>query len=234
MIRSARFLILILILTALFGACGESSRVRRVTRVEYLPLPKDAPVEVLTSPEKRVYDRIAIVDSNHYVLPDYYPRSHNAIEQARHKAAAEQHEKMFEKMREDLRVTAREQGGDCVQNVRKMRMQVRGILPDPSAPMPGLKTQGDHDEYFLRGEVIKLTPRQGKAAASKAGALAPAGDADTATSATATQPMPVPPEPPTLENENTGAVNENTAPETPADAPQEETPPSSGQDSQSK
>jgi hypothetical protein len=177
-IRSARFLFPILILAILTVACGESERVRRVTRVEYLPLAKDAPVEVIAYTKSRVYDRIAIVDSPHYVLPDYYPKTRDAIEMARHKAAADQHEKMFEKMREDLREMARKLGGDCVQNVRQKKVRVRGILPDRNAPLPGLKTQGYHDEYFLRGEVIKLSPRE---ATGKAPALASA-DAETSAS----------------------------------------------------
>lgn len=233
MIRPVRFLILILILAALFGACGESARVRRVTRVEYLPLPKDAPVEVVTYPVKQVYDRIAIVDSKHYALPDYYPKTRSAVEKARHQAAAEKHEKMFEKMREDLRATAREQGGDCVQNVRKMRVRVRGTLADQNAPLPGLKTQGFHDEYFLRGEVIKLAPRKGQAAAQETLQPAPAQADDAATSATAAAPvLPTPPEP--QDDKKAEAADENVAPETPADEPQEETPPPSGQDSQSE
>ncbi len=226
MTRLVHILLLILVLTTLATACGENERVRRVTRVEYLPLAKDARVEVVTYPVKRVYDRIAIVDSRHYALPDYYPRTRDAIEMARHKAAAEQHEKMFEKMREELRVMARELGGDCVQNVRQNKVEIRGILPDQRAPLPGLKTQGTHDEYFLRGEVIKLSPRK---APGKTPEIAPPELSDTETSATAESAPnlkatenvepPVLPSPPTPKEENAEA-DENAAPETPVDAPQ--------------
>jgi hypothetical protein len=239
-IRSVRFLFLILILAALFGACGENERVRRVTRVEYLPLPKNAPVTIVlrdappaTTPKggNQVYDRIAIVDSPHYAIPDYYPRSRNAIEKARHQAAVEKHEKVFEKMRDDLRAMARELGGDCVQDVRRMRVRVRGTQADQNAPLPGLKTQGYHDEYFLRGEVIKLAPRKGQAAAQEALQPAPAQADDAATSATAAPVLPTAPD--LQDEEKAEAADENAAPETPADAPQEETPPP-GQDSQSE
>jgi hypothetical protein len=229
--RSARLLFFILILAAL-AACGENERVRRVTRVEYLALPKDAPVEIVSvdaPPEivpkrgAQMYDRIAVVDSPHYAIPDYYPKSRKAVEMARHKAAAEQHEKLFEKMREDLRVMARELGGDCVQNVRKMKVQVRGVLPDQSAPLPGLKTQGAYDEYFLRGEVIKLAPRKPENPSRETTELVPPTASDTPTSATAPQPVPALPPPPTLKDEN--AADRNAAPETPVEAPEPAQPP---------
>jgi len=224
-IRSARFLFPILILAILTVACGESERVRRVTRVEYLPLAKDAPVEVIAYTKSRVYDRIAIVDSPHYVLPDYYPKTRDAIEMARHKAAADQHEKMFEKMREDLREMARKLGGDCVQNVRQKKVRVRGILPDRNAPLPGLKTQGYHDEYFLRGEVIKLSPRE---ATGKAPALASA-DAETSASVEsvltpeAVESVEIPAPPDAVAPGEEEAPGEDAAPdEAPVDTPQEE------------
>ena len=124
---------LVLLATALLCACGRP-HVQQIGGAQFPARPRNAPVEVVENTLARVYEPVAVIDSNQYRGDD--PTSKTA-------------------MTENLRRRARKVGADAVHKVRVLEVSKRGAIHDPVVPIPGAWVQGDYKEYFMRGEAVR-------------------------------------------------------------------------------
>ncbi|HUT22763.1 MAG TPA: hypothetical protein VM492_00305 [Sumerlaeia bacterium] len=141
------------LLAVLACACA-GPRVRRLTDFEYMPKAPDAAIDLFIGKLTRPYEPIAIADSERYALQDYEKKT-------RTEAAQAQNTIQKERMLADLEKRARRLGGDAVQDVRLLRVKIRGVVRDPRVPVPGAWTQGYAYRYFLRGEVVRYVQEVG-------------------------------------------------------------------------
>ncbi len=121
-----------------------------------MPKPADAEVELFAGAALEVsFQPIAIVDSERYALGNLAPKEGLELEWIQDPDPKPAHDAMREKMFEDLRVLARELGGDAVHKIRLLSTKERGMIPDNVVPLPGAIRQGYHSLYFLRGDVVR-------------------------------------------------------------------------------
>lgn len=90
-------------------------------------------VELFEDGAPRLYDAVALVDSNAYRLDNTHSRS---------------------LMERDIRRRAAQLGADAVHRLEEMEEEHRGAVPDEQAPIPVAWRQARYTKTFLRGEAV--------------------------------------------------------------------------------
>lgn len=120
-------------------ACA-GPRMERLTTERFKPLPPNAEVEVYIGRLEGPYQEIAIIESSGSPYVD---------------------DNVKKRQVRQLQAKARRLGANGVQDLRILTKRIKGFVIDERVPFASWK-QGKYEEYFMRGEAIRLPHSTGQ------------------------------------------------------------------------